>query len=58
MQTASNLHSAKAGVSFDRWLELTRQWENGLRARENGRWRQAQASPRPARASELDGPVT
>ena len=44
MRTASNINGAKAGVSFDRWLELTRQWENGLRARENGRWPQAQTS--------------
>ena len=44
MQTASNIHAAKAGVSFDRWLELTRQWENGLRARENARCRQSPGS--------------
>ncbi len=42
MQTVPNIPSAKAGVSFDRWLELTRQWENGLCARQNARWARGQ----------------
>ncbi len=48
MQTVPNIQTAKAGVSFDRWLELTRQWENGLRARETARWPQGRAVTRSA----------